>query len=203
MTQFKDSRVSAAFNDNRLQYSYMIGSEQRLTGAENLIATQAGQISSGQANLGILNSWINYYNNSLWPNVVYRNSSSATLGDVQINTTSSSFVDTGFTISVNLSAPNLFVFFSSTEFWVSSGASAANADLAFQLNSDPEVIVCRAYSDNSPNQNTYGITASYLYDFLPSGTYTIKARWRTSPGTTAYLGGPFVGSKIQLFVFQY
>lgn len=203
MTQFKDSRVTAAFNGNRLQYSYMVGNEQRLTGAEGIIQSQGAKLDSYGSNISVLNAWITYYNNSLWPNVVYRNSASGTLGDVQINTTSSSFVDTGFTLSVDLYAPNLLVFFSATEFWVSSGGAAANADLAFQLDSDPEVIVCRAYSDNSPNQNTYGITASYLYDFIPSGTHTIKARWRTSPGTTAYLGGPFIGSKIQLFVFQY
>lgn len=203
MTQFKDSRVVAAFNANQLQYQYMVGSEQRLTGAEGLITSQGSQISSQGSNIGVLNAWINYYNNTLFPSVVYRNTSSATLDGVQISTTSSSFTDTGWTITLNITQPNLLVFFTATEFWVSSGVSAANADLAFQLNSNPEIIVARAYSDNSPNQNTYGVGASYLFDFLASGSYTVKARWRTSAGTTAYLGSPITGSVIQLFAVQY
>jgi len=52
MTQFKDSRVVAAFNSNRLQYQYMIGNEQRLTGLEGqvpAIAALKSQVASIQA----------------------------------------------------------------------------------------------------------------------------------------------------------
>ena len=203
MTQFKDSRVVAAFNANQLQYQYMVGSEQRLTISEGLIGSQGLQLNSQSANINVLNAWINYYNNSVFPHVVYRNANSATLGGAQISTVSSSFADTGWTITLNVTQPNLLVFFTATEFWVSSGGSAANADLAFQLNSNPEIIVARAYSDNSPNQNTYGVGVSYLFDYLTPGSYTVKARWRTSSGTTAYLGSPITGSVIQLFAIQY
>lgn len=42
MTQFKDSRVVAAFNKDRLQYQYMVGNEQRLTGLEDQITALSG-----------------------------------------------------------------------------------------------------------------------------------------------------------------
>lgn len=202
MTQFKDSRVVAAFNANQLQYQYMVGSEQRLTASEGLIGSQGLQLNSQSTNISVLNAWINYYNNSIFPNVVYRNANSATLGGTQISTVNPNFEDTGWTITLNVTRPNLLVFFTATEFWVSSGGSAANADLAFQLNSNPEIIVARAYVV-AQNQNTYGVGASYLFDYLTPGSYTVKARWRTSAGSTAYLGAPITGSVIQLFAIEY
>jgi hypothetical protein len=42
VTQFKDSRVAAAFNKDQLQYQYMVGSEQRLTGLENQVSALSG-----------------------------------------------------------------------------------------------------------------------------------------------------------------
>ena len=202
VTQFKDSRVVAAFNANQLQYQYMVGSEQRLTASEGLIGSQGLQLNSQSTNISVLNAWINYYNNSIFPNVVYRNANSATLGGTQISTVNPNFEDTGWTITLNVTRPNLLVFFTATEFWVSSGGSAANADLAFQLNSNPEIIVARAYVV-AQNQNTYGVGASYLFDYLTPGSYTVKARWRTSAGSTAYLGAPITGSVIQLFAIEY
>lgn len=203
MSNLEDSRVLSAFSAQQGALPYMINLEQRLTGANGLIESQSSQLDSYGSNISVLNAWITYYNNTLFPNVVYRNANSATLGGTQISTSSSTFTDTGRTITLNISQPNLLVFFTATEFWVSSGSSAANADLAFQLNSNPEIIVARAYSDNSPNQNTYGVGVSYLFDYLTPGSYTVKARWRTSSGTTAYLGAPITGSVIQLFAIQY
>lgn len=199
MSNLEDSRVLSAFSAQQGALPYMINLEQRLTGANGLIESQSSQLDSYGSNISALNDEID----AIEANVVYRNANSATLGGTQISTSSSTFTDTGWTITLNISQPNLLVFFTATEFWVSSGSSAANADLAFQLNSNPEIIVARAYSDNSPNQNTYGVGVSYLFDYLTPGSYTVKARWRTSSGTTAYLGAPITGSVIQLFAIQY
>lgn len=206
MSNLEDSRVLSAFSAQQGALPYMINLEQRLTGANGLIESQSSQLDSYGSNISVLNDEIDAIEaniDAIEANVVYRNANSATLGGTQISTSSSNFTDTGWTITLNISQPNLLVFFTSTEFWVSSGSSAANADLAFQLNSNPEIIVARAYSDNSPNQNTYGVGVSYLFDYLTPGSYTVKARWRTSSGTTAYLGAPITGSVIQLFAIQY
>jgi opacity protein-like surface antigen len=195
VTQFKDSRVVAAFNGNRLQYQYMIGNEQRLTGLESQVSALSG-IGSSSSILSAISA--------LQSSVIYRNVDSKVLNSAQVSVTGSSFSDlSGFSVTLNILFSKMIVFFTATDFWLSSGGSAANADLAFQLDSDPELIVCRAYSDNSPNQNTYGVGASYFFDNISPGNHTVKVRWRISSGATAYLGAGVSQSTIQLFAIGY
>jgi hypothetical protein len=182
----------------------MVGSEQRLTGAESTIESQGSQLSLYGSNIGVLNAWITYYNNTLFPNVIFRNIDTETISSTQIAITGSSFSDIStLSVSVNLQSSNVLVFLTATDFWISSGGSSANADIALQLDSGTEVVVCRAYSDSTPNQNTYGMGASYIFQAVTPGVHVIKARGRVFSGATAYLGAGIAESTIQLCAIQF
>lgn len=218
MTQFKDSRVAAAFNGNQLQYQYMVGSEQRLTGLEGevarlaqssgtdpalvaQVATNTSNIASQQTNINILNGWVNFYI-SEYQTYLKRNSTLIQASQTQYPITASSLTDSGFSLPITTVRGGIFVFLSADDFFVSSGGSAATAALSFQLDGGADNIVVQAYSDNSPNQNTYGVSVSYLFTPVTPGNHTIKLRWRTSSGTTAYLGSTVSNSIIQFVAME-
>lgn len=204
VTQFKDSRVAAAFNGNQLQYQYMVGSEQRLTGLESEItqvAANTANIASQQANINTLNGWVNFYI-SQYQAYLRRNDTYVLGTATQFPITATSLTDSGFALTLPTYGGNILVFLTADDFWISSGGSAASAALSFQLDGGADNIVVQAYSDNTPNQNTYGISALYFFDSVAPGNHTIKLRWRTSPGTTAYLGSTVANTIIQFYAME-
>jgi hypothetical protein len=186
----------------------MVGSEQRLTGLEQSSAAMSTSLSELQANdalqdssISILNSWITYYNTSLFPFVIYRNQVYTQAIATQYQQTGTTFQDFA-TLNITTLGNPVDVVFSADEFFVAH-TSSATAFIAVQIDGGTDVVVYKGSNDGLANYGKSGASFRFRSVGLSAGAHTIKIRWRVSTsGATAVLGSFTANSVIQIIAME-